>query len=209
MCGITYFGYGRVVLLALCISLCCSVNDLFAAEVNLSWDPNTETDLAGHKLYRGESSGNYDSVIDVGNTTNYTSTGLVEGKTYYYALTAYDTSDNESGYSKEISYTVPNLPLIKIPTGFTVTNDLVLRWYKFRDTTVVGYKIHYGTESGNLTETVDVPGRDNTSKKLDLTPGTYYFRVSAYNIEGVESPLSAEIKKEVALGTVDGVKVIE
>jgi hypothetical protein len=78
-----------------------------AAEVALEWEPNTEPELAGYMVYRGTSSGNYTSSIDVGNTTTCTISGLDEGKTYYFAATAYDADKNESGYSNEISYTVP------------------------------------------------------------------------------------------------------
>jgi len=45
----------------------------------------------------------YDHSIDVGNITTYTLTGLTQGQTYFIALTAYDTSHNESGYSNEVS----------------------------------------------------------------------------------------------------------
>ena len=78
-----------------------------SAPVDLQWDPNPEPELVGYKIYWGTSSGNYTSSIDVGNTTNYTIEGLDEGRTYYFAATAYDGSNNESGYSNQISYTVP------------------------------------------------------------------------------------------------------
>jgi len=78
-----------------------------AATVTLEWDPNTEPELAGYKIYWGTSSGNYTSSKDVGNTTTCTITGLDEGKTYYFAATAYDASSNESDYSEQISITVP------------------------------------------------------------------------------------------------------
>jgi hypothetical protein len=78
-----------------------------AASVDLEWDPNIEPELAGYKIYWGTSSGNYTSSIDVGETTTYTLSGLDEGKTYYFAATAYDGDGNESGYSNQISYAIP------------------------------------------------------------------------------------------------------
>ena len=78
-----------------------------AASVELEWDANTEPELTGYKIYWGTSSGNYTASKDVGKTTTCTLTGLDEGKTYYFAATAYDGSSNESGYSNQISYTVP------------------------------------------------------------------------------------------------------
>jgi hypothetical protein len=78
----------------------------------LTWDaPTTNadgtplTDLAGYNLYYGTSSGNYTVTIDVGNVTTYGIDGFPPG-TYYFVLTAYDISGNESDYSTEISRTI-------------------------------------------------------------------------------------------------------
>jgi hypothetical protein len=79
----------------------------FAAQITLAWYSNTESDLAGYRLYYGTASGNYSASIDVGNTTQYTLTGLQEGLTYYFALKAYDQSNNESGFSSEVAHTMP------------------------------------------------------------------------------------------------------
>src|SRR5207245_9008613 len=72
-----------------------------AAQVTLAWDPNTEPDLAGYKLYYGTSSGPYQFSVDVGNLTSYTLSGLLEGRIYYFAATAYNSSLGESGFSNE------------------------------------------------------------------------------------------------------------
>jgi hypothetical protein len=42
----------------------------------------------------------------VGNNTTHTITGLQEGQVYYFAITAYDSDYNESGYSDEVVYSV-------------------------------------------------------------------------------------------------------
>jgi hypothetical protein len=60
------------------------------------------TDLGGYKVYYGLSSGNYTNSLDVGNVTTYKIYNLTPG-TYYFAVTAYDTSGNESDYSNEVS----------------------------------------------------------------------------------------------------------
>ncbi len=74
-----------------------------AGELTVSWDANAESDLKGYKLYYGTSTGNYNTVVDVGNVINYNLTGLSEGETYFFAVTAYDTAYNESGFSDEVS----------------------------------------------------------------------------------------------------------
>ena len=69
----------------------------------LSWDPNGEPDLAGYRVYYGISSRDYDNIADVGNVSSCSLSGLEPNTRYYVALTAYDTSYNESGFSDEVS----------------------------------------------------------------------------------------------------------
>ena len=42
-----------------------------AATINVSWNPNTEPDLSGYKLYHGTASGQYGEPVDVGNVTEH------------------------------------------------------------------------------------------------------------------------------------------
>jgi len=71
----------------------------------LKWNANTEVNLSGYKVYYGTSSRNYDSFVDVGNVTEcelFEPLDPNEGLTYYIALTAYNTFDNESEKSHEV-----------------------------------------------------------------------------------------------------------
>jgi hypothetical protein len=56
--------------------------------------------------------------------------------------------------------------------------------------TVDGYKVHYGTSTGNPTETIDVGNTNQYSlDALSLSENTqYYFCVSAYNTAGESEP---------------------
>jgi hypothetical protein len=78
-----------------------------AAEVTLAWDPNPEPSVTGYRVYYGTSSYYYSNVIDVGNRTDCTITGLLPGMTYYIAATACSSTGDESNFSGEIVYTVP------------------------------------------------------------------------------------------------------
>jgi hypothetical protein len=82
--------------------------------VTLAWDaPTTNTDgtsltdLAGFKVYYGISSGNYTAVVNVGNVATYTVNSLAPGYTYYFNVTAYNTSNLESNFANEVSKTIP------------------------------------------------------------------------------------------------------
>lgn len=85
----------------------------------LSWNTNTEEDLAGYKIYYGTSPrtgdcppSDYPEKIDIGKTDtpqspSYTIQNLTLGKTYYFSVTSYDASGNESCFSSEMSKSMP------------------------------------------------------------------------------------------------------
>ena len=89
--------------LLLGLAMFVSADTGHSAQVSLTWDRNTETDIAGYRVYYGTTSRAYNWFVDVGNTTTFTVTGLTDGATYYFAATAYDTSHLESTYSVEAS----------------------------------------------------------------------------------------------------------
>jgi hypothetical protein len=91
---------------ALCLALLLALllpSLAVAAALDVTWLANTETDLAGYRVYWGTAPGVYGTPATLGKVTAHQLTGLLAGKTYYIALTAYDTSGNESGFSTEIS----------------------------------------------------------------------------------------------------------
>ncbi len=75
---------------------------VFAASINIKWSANSEKDLAYYNVYYGTSSRAYGNPVRVGKSTQYEIKGLKNGRTYYVAITAVDSSGNESGYSSEI-----------------------------------------------------------------------------------------------------------
>src|SRR5215207_8900081 len=81
-----------------------------AASANLEWDPNTESDLAGYRIYYGNTSGVYGATLDVGNTTRATVENLVVGQSYYFVATAYNTAGLESTPSNEVSFNASGSP---------------------------------------------------------------------------------------------------
>jgi hypothetical protein len=72
----------------------------------ITWAANTENDLAGYRVYVGTSPGSYDTSIDVGKVTSYSLASLKSGVTYYFTVTAYDTSGNESIRAVEVSKSI-------------------------------------------------------------------------------------------------------
>ena len=79
--------------------------------VTLTWLPPTEnedgsalTDLAGYKIRYGQSSGNYTKTVTVADpgVSSWQIDNLVSG-TYYFVISAYNSSGVESSYSNEAS----------------------------------------------------------------------------------------------------------
>jgi predicted amidohydrolase len=83
-------------------------------QVTLNWTASSEPDLAKYNIYRSTTAGDT-GVTPIANVakpgTSYVDTGLTNGITYYYTVTAVDTSNNESNKSIEVSAT-PFLELI-------------------------------------------------------------------------------------------------
>ena len=77
-----------------------------AGQVTVAWDANPEPEVAGYKIYYGTTAGNYTSSLDAGNATSILISGLQDGATYFFSAVAYDASNNESGFSNEITYAV-------------------------------------------------------------------------------------------------------
>ena len=78
-----------------------SIPEVSAASLELAWNPSPEPLVTGYRLYYGRSSGVYAVVVDAGNRTNYTVTGLDAGLTYYFTATAYTGAGDESTFSNE------------------------------------------------------------------------------------------------------------
>src|ERR1044072_8991364 len=107
-CVVGRDGLRRFVLtLLLSIWSILAVSQSFATQrVLLAWDPSPGTDVAGYNAYYGTASGNYTQMVPAGNSTNVVISGLAEGVTYYFAVTAFDLANIESDFSTEVSYFV-------------------------------------------------------------------------------------------------------
>jgi Abnormal spindle-like microcephaly-assoc'd, ASPM-SPD-2-Hydin len=75
--------------------------------VNLSWSASTSSNVSGYNIYRAayaSACGSFSKINSLLNTgTLYTDSAVVDGATYCYATTAVNTSNEESGYSNEVS----------------------------------------------------------------------------------------------------------
>ena len=97
-----------------------------AADVTLTWDANTETDLAGYLVYQKADSATPPLVkiqdIPKGSTTASV-TGLDSSHSYSFAITAYNTAGLESAYSNIV--TIPATSIAPAGLRWTLTMTLV------------------------------------------------------------------------------------
>lgn len=73
------------------------------------------------------------------------------------------------------------------------SNNVSLAWDENSEANIAGYRVHYGTASSTYTNTIDV-GKALTASIANLTTGTtYFFAVTAYDTNSLESLPSEEI----------------
>lgn len=97
----------RLKLLGATLAFLCILPSLLASSVTLTWYPSPSSSIMGYIVYSGTASGNYTNKIDVGNNTTVTLSNLVAGSTYYFVVTCYNATGDESAPSNEASYSVP------------------------------------------------------------------------------------------------------
>jgi hypothetical protein len=125
-CTVGFLDYGlkkrswimlrRKYLGGLLLTFICYISSVVSAQardVVLQWNANTESDLAGYKVYykadsaatpfNGTGCVQGSSPVDVKKQTSTTLNGLDSSKTYYFAVTAYNTAGKESSYSNIVA----------------------------------------------------------------------------------------------------------
>ena len=70
----------------------------------LTWD--AVNGATGYRVYGGTATGTYIQPVDVGSMTTTPVPDLLPATTYYFAVTAYDGSNNESAFSNEVCKTI-------------------------------------------------------------------------------------------------------
>jgi len=93
--------------------------------IDAKWSRNTEYDLDSYRIYYGTSSGKYDKSITVQNMTSYRIESLTNDVGIYIAVSAIDSSGNESAKSDEV-FAIPKLsPALELryQSGWPVRMD--------------------------------------------------------------------------------------
>jgi hypothetical protein len=149
---------------------------LHAESVTLDWKANTEADLAGYRLFYGEGSRDYSTILETGLDTTLTVAGLSPGTTYYFSLKAYDSSGNLSQFSQEISHTVEGsdeeLSLVTPNGGESLISGAPFDIQWEADTSIVKVRIWLTTDAGTTWELVK-GNTDNDGSWVCTVPEVY------------------------------------
>jgi hypothetical protein len=165
------FSFGVKIWAFLGIAALLAVGTESARAVTLAWDRNPETDVAGYRIYYGQLNSPA-TMIDVGNVLTTSINNLLDGRTYYFYATAYNTSGLESDPSQQVQYTEP------------VENiSVTVSWPTSPVPDVTGYRLYFGRP--NNPPTVLNAG-SNTSLTVTNTnpPQEFYFYVGTVNSAG-------------------------
>ncbi len=86
-----------------------AVADAATGAIDLSWTPDSDSDLAGYRVYRRDVQGSLPAqrVASVGVETSFRDTAAQPEHAYAYSVSAVDQSGNESKRSPEVEETLP------------------------------------------------------------------------------------------------------
>ncbi len=157
-------------------------------QVTLSWSPNSESNHAGYNVYRNGVKINPSLIT----ATTYANTGLTNGTTYSFQVSAVNTGGAESAKSNAVSATpqAPTAP--SVPTGLTASagnGQVTLNWNPNPESNIAGYNVYRGGARINTSLITAT-----TYTNAGLTNGTSYsFQVSAVNASSLESARSGAV----------------
>jgi hypothetical protein len=172
--------------------LIISPGTVSAALVKIGWDSNIEQDLAGYKVYCGTAPGEYDYILNVGLNNQVYVYGLQEDADYYFAVTAYNESGNESPFSQEVQTSIPHewFPLLDILLDFGLSIlDVIYEFSTYipgasmiLEDSILGIHVEIpsGATSGSLPIAIGSGGQDLNpfSSQMDEAAQTIEFDIA-------------------------------
>lgn len=169
-------------------------------QISLNWNNNSEGDFASYKIYRAPTSGGSYTLIATRIVSDYVDTGLTNGTSYFYKVTAVDTSSNESAQSSFVTAIpaaapgdfTPPAP----PTGLTAAASdraVALDWNNNGEGDLSHYRVYRSLTSGGSYTFIATRTVSNHTDGTLTNGVTYFYRVTAVDISGNESAPSSVV----------------
>lgn len=117
----------------LALGLITGISARASQSVSIAWSASTDPTTAGYIVYAGNSPTNYTAQLNVGTNTMVTLTGLTEGTTNYFAVSAYNAASMISPPSTAISYIVPGRVIVTHVPGAAPSLNFPMapgHWYE-------------------------------------------------------------------------------
>ncbi|MBE0571534.1 MAG: M20/M25/M40 family metallo-hydrolase [Ignavibacteriaceae bacterium] len=155
----------------------------------LTWSPNPSPDFHSYKIYIGDQSGVYDTVLTTTDTI-FTVGGLIEGNLYYVGVSVLDQDGFES-LIVERSAVPFEFPFA--PEGFTANplwQQVELLWFSNTEYDLQGYNLYRSAIEGQLGTKLNQNILQDTSY-VDAAAGNgiYYY----YTVKAVDSLLNESL----------------
>lgn len=151
-------------------------------EILLSWNPVPDSRVARYEVHYGLATGEYKAQVAATSTTASVS-GLTPGLTYYFAARACDSGSTCSGYSNEVSATIPfaapvadfvadkrsGLAPVTVTFACQSTGSISTRTWRFGDgtssTAATAVKTYTAPGTYEVSLSVSGPGGEDTEAK--------------------------------------------
>ncbi len=167
------------------LALALQLPALATQSVTLVWNPNTDTNVAGYRIYYGTVSQNYTNVVTVGNVTNTVISGLADATTFFFAATTTDAAGDESAFSNEASFSTAAAVVVnQPPTLNSLTNVIVYKNAGLQTIALSGITSGSPTENQVLkvtstTSNASLTGTPTVTYTSPNSTGTLVFKPSA------------------------------
>ncbi len=170
--------------------------------ITLNWSDSTDVGFNHYQIYRSTDGGaSYDPLV-TSTESFYIDTGLTNGNTYYYYVTAIDNADNESANSNPVSAVPHDITAPSAPANVSAAfsgSAVNLDWDDNTETDLDSYRIYHSENSGSNFVLLDtLSGNPPASLYSDsIDPAdlgkTYFYFITAVDAEGNESIFSNEV----------------
>nr|WP_246320243.1 fibronectin type III domain-containing protein [Paenibacillus qinlingensis] len=164
-------------------------------ELALQWQPVTDTDWSGYRIYKSMDHGVTWGEPIVAYSTDYLANGLTNGTIYTFAITAYDVSGNESEKSEAVSGTPT---LYTVPSGLKAAGgdgQVKLSWDVLNAADLGEYKVYTSLDNGTTWQEGVSAGKATVYTAKPLENGKVY----TFAITAVRSTDQGESNKSASV----------